>query len=236
MANKYAESDYAALREKYGFADGQTPEETARAYDSYLKSQQAAKNAGRQQTSGSFSPDVQAYLDEYGRIAASGMSEVDYYADQRNKLQARIEEELKADMERKGINPRSPMGQQYANMYMSYALDASPEYQLANSMYNQAYTAQREKDLAAKTKAEQQKVADFSAAMQQYDPVTGLPLSELNTQSAIADAKNSANRVGSALSSATQGFRDRLKQDEEYNQNNPNQGWGSLSEWFNYGK
>lgn len=160
-------------------------------YASFFERRQyerAAEKEKQNAADGLLPQDVQEYMDEYARVAASGMNEVDYYNDQRSKLQARIEEELKTDMRKRGINPRSPMGQQYANMYMKYALDASPEYQLANSMYNQAYTAQREKDLIAQTKAEQQKVADFSAAMQNIDPVTGMSYDDLNAQGAQSRA------------------------------------------------
>lgn len=100
-----------------------------------------------------------------------------------------------------GFKPDSQDYDDFVNYftYMMWPQDSPISYDdfyNANSKRLENIKAQ---ELEAQTKAEQQKVVDFSNAMQQYDTVTGMPLSELNPQSAIREGKAAANHVGNDI-------------------------------------
>lgn len=186
--------------------------------------------AKEKENDGVLPADLQEYLDEYAAVAASGMNETDYYAQQRRKAQEAIENELRLYMDKKGINPNSPQGQQFANMYMKYALDNSEDWQYANNMYNQAYTNQRAQDLKNQTLKEQQRVKDFSNAMQQIDPVTGMPLSDMTMQSALADAQAAAQRTGNWFQQKKSDWDD-YKQQAQYWKEQGVKEWANPDYW-----
>ncbi len=143
-----------------------------------------------------------------------------------------------------GFKPDSQDYDDFVNYfaYMMWPQDSPISYDdfyNANSKRLENIKAQ---ELENQTKAEHKKVEDFSAAMQQYDPITGMPLGGdgrvADTFSGSANADNRLIGNAGAVSIPDDwfsGFRGRLQKDKEYGQKHPNEKWGSASEWFNYG-
>lgn len=126
--------------------------------------------------------------------------------------------------------------------YMMWPQDMPISYEDFYNANSKRLETIKASEMEAQRKASDQKVADFSAAMQQYDPITGMPLGgDGRVADTFSGGANADNRlIGNAGAVSIpddwfSGFRGRLQQDKEYAQQHPNEKWGSASEWFNYG-
>lgn len=126
-----------------------------------------------------------------------------------------------------GFKPDSQDYDDFVNYftYMMWPQDSPISYDdfyNANSKRLENIKAQ---ELEAQTKAEQQKVKDFSNAMQQIDPVTGSPYSELTTQSALDDARQSWDRFSGAISGAANEGKNNYTAYNQYRKDNNLRWW-----------
>ena len=109
--------------------------------------------------------------------------------------------------------------------YMMWPQDMPISYDDFYNANSKRLESIKAKQLEEQSKAERKKVDDFALAMQQYDPVTGLPYSELSTQSALDDARQSWNRFSGAIGGVANEAKNNYSAYNQYRKDNNLHWW-----------
>lgn len=158
-------------------------------------------------TTGDFSrsPAAQQALNTYNQLMAEGI------------------EMAKAS----GLKPDSQDYKDFTQYYtyMMWPQDSPISYDDFYSANSKRLETSKAKGLEAQRKASDKRVANFSEAMQQIDPVTGSPYSELSTQSALDDARQSWNRFSGAIGGAANEAKNSYSAYNQYRKDNNLHWW-----------
>lgn len=108
-----------------------------------------------------------------------------------------------------GLKPGTAAYNTFMNEQKANILANDPTYAALQTAANANGEKQRAEELKAQSKAERQRVADFSDAMQGYDPVTGMSYADLNAQAqqSKTDVKNAAGAVMNWLRGVTTPYK-----------------------------
>lgn len=158
-------------------------------------------------TTGDFSrsPAAQQALNTYNQLMAEGI------------------EMAKAS----GLKPDSQDYKDFTQYYtyMMWPQDSPISYDDFYNANSKRLETSKAKGLEAQRKASDKRVANFSEAMQQIDPVTGSPYSELTTQSALDDARQSWDRFSGAISGAANEGKNNYTAYNQYRKDNNLRWW-----------
>lgn len=122
-----------------------------------------------------------------------------------NQLMAEGVEMAKAS----GLKPDSQDYKDFTQYYtyMMWPQDSPISYDDFYNANSKRLETSKAKGLEAQRKAADKRVANFSEAMQQIDPVTGMPLSDLDTQSALKEGGQAFQNIGNDIGSWWQNFK-----------------------------
>lgn len=167
--------------------------------------QKAQGNTGNPAANGGADDATMEYVNHLRMIDAFGGNESAAYAqelrDREMTAQAYAEQAAAAY----GLKPGTTAYNTFMNEQKANILANDPTYAALQTAANANGEKQRAEELKAQSKAERQRVADFSDAMQGYDPVTGMSYADLNAQAqqSKTDVKNAAGAVMNWLRGVT---------------------------------
>lgn len=145
------------------------------------------------------------YINHLKMIDAFGGNESAAYAQELRNREMTAQAYAEQAAAAYGLKPGTTAYNTFMNEQKANILANDPTYAALRTAANANGEKQRAEELKEQSKAERQRVADFSDAMQGYDPVTGMSYADINAQAqqSKTDVKNAAGAVMNWLRGVT---------------------------------
>lgn len=169
-----------------------------------------AQNNGGASNNGSGADDAtMEYVNHLKMVDAFGGNESAAYAQELRNREMTAQAYAEQAAAAYGLKPGTAAYNTFMNEQKANILASDPTYAALQTAANANGEKQRAEELKAQSKAERQRVADFSEAMQGYDPVTGMSYADLNAQAqqSKTDVKNAAGAVANWLRGVTTPYK-----------------------------